>query len=266
MVSAPYDHYSLTPCPSLVIIFVGQPPVNRRDIQSKILWIGYPPSVQIDEQMLHNAMILFGEIDQIQCFPLKNYSIVEFRSVDEARRAKEGLQGRLFNDPRIQILFSTGGDFVNSSDDGFFPVPPRLPHPDFFFHGRPIGEFPKGMTMHGGFRPVDLPPPQPEFSQRFSSPPGRAVPGTWEEINWREGKRRRMMVDLAVEEAPRSMVSSGYGSNNRQSPVTMQHRPGGGSRDSASQGHIWRGVIAKGGTPVCSMRCLPLGKGIESPL
>lgn len=32
------------------------------DHPSKVLWIGCPPSVRIDEQLLHNARILFGEI------------------------------------------------------------------------------------------------------------------------------------------------------------------------------------------------------------
>lgn len=73
---------------------------------SNVLCIRYPPPVQIDEKMLHNAMILFGEIEMIKSFPSGHYSLVVFRSIDEARRAKDGLQGRLFNDPRIQILYS----------------------------------------------------------------------------------------------------------------------------------------------------------------
>lgn len=81
---------------------------GRRDGQpSNVLWVGYPPSVPMDEEKLHNAMILFGEIERVKCFPSRHYCFVEFRSVDEARRAKEGLQGRLFGEPKIQILFSS---------------------------------------------------------------------------------------------------------------------------------------------------------------
>ncbi|CBI36724.3 unnamed protein product, partial [Vitis vinifera] len=76
---------------------------------SNVLWVGYPPSIQLEEQMLYNAMILFGEIERIKSFPSRHYSFVEFRSIDEARRAKEGLQGRLFNDPRISIMYSSSG-------------------------------------------------------------------------------------------------------------------------------------------------------------
>lgn len=79
---------------------------RKQDGATKILSIGYPPCVQIHEQRLHNALILFGEIERIKCFPSRHYALVEFRSVEEARFAKDGLQGRLFNDPRIQILYS----------------------------------------------------------------------------------------------------------------------------------------------------------------
>ena len=30
--------------------------------------------------------------------------------------------------------------------------------------------------------------------------------------------------------------------------------------------HIWRGIIAKGGTPVCCARCVPIGKGIGTEM
>ncbi|KAJ0969327.1 hypothetical protein J5N97_022204 [Dioscorea zingiberensis] len=89
---------------------------GRRDGQpSNVLWVGYPPSFPIDEERLHNAMILFGEIERLKCFPSRHYCFVEFRSVDEARRAKEGLQGRLFGEPRIQIYFSSS-DLAPSKD------------------------------------------------------------------------------------------------------------------------------------------------------
>lgn len=105
---------------------------------SKVLWIGYPATVRVDEQMLHNAMILFGEIESIRCFPARNYSFVQFRSIDEARRAKEGLQGRLFNDPRITIMFSNSTAPKDNSQS--FPGL-RGPRPDMFFPDAPFGSF-----------------------------------------------------------------------------------------------------------------------------
>nr|XP_043632858.1 flowering time control protein FPA-like isoform X2 [Erigeron canadensis] len=88
---------------------------------SNVLVISYPPVVHIDEQMLHNAMILFGEIDNISSFPSEQYSLVEFRSVEEAQLAKDGLQGRLFNDPRISIMFASNEHAPNKDISGFHP-------------------------------------------------------------------------------------------------------------------------------------------------
>lgn len=79
---------------------------NQNGQPSNVLWIGYPPSVCVEEQMLHNAM-MFGEVEIIRSFPSHDYSRVEFRSVDGAWRGKEGLQCRLLNDPRILFMYST---------------------------------------------------------------------------------------------------------------------------------------------------------------
>ncbi|KAJ7980678.1 Flowering time control protein FPA [Quillaja saponaria] len=118
---------------------------------SNVLWIGYPPSVQIDEQMLHNAMILFGEIERIKSFPSRHYSFVEFRSVDEACRAKEGLQGRLFNDPRITIMFSSSDLAPGKDYPGLFPGS-KEQRPDVFLNEHPFR--PLQMDVFGHNRPI----------------------------------------------------------------------------------------------------------------
>ncbi|KAG5599528.1 hypothetical protein H5410_030898 [Solanum commersonii] len=64
-------------------------------LPSKVLCISYPSSVHVDNDMIHNAMILLGEINGIETFYDKNFSLVEFRNVEEAQRAREGLQGPL---------------------------------------------------------------------------------------------------------------------------------------------------------------------------
>ncbi|XP_073275272.1 flowering time control protein FPA-like isoform X1 [Primulina huaijiensis] len=98
--------------PSLVgskrknILSVG--PQNGNSQLTHILNISYPPAAIIEEDMIHNAMILFGEIERIKTFADGNNAFVEFRSIEEARRAKEGLQGKLFNDPRISIEYFSG--------------------------------------------------------------------------------------------------------------------------------------------------------------
>ncbi|KAE8694885.1 hypothetical protein F3Y22_tig00110764pilonHSYRG00034 [Hibiscus syriacus] len=57
--------------------------VAKRTVADKLMislasFVGcFPPSVQIDEQMLHNALILFGEIENVKSFPSRNYAFVE---------------------------------------------------------------------------------------------------------------------------------------------------------------------------------------------
>ncbi|KAL5130066.1 Flowering time control protein FPA [Glycine soja] len=330
----------------------SQPPMGGKgDSQpSNILWIGYPPAVQIDEQMLHNAMILFGEIERIKSFPLRNYSIVEFRSVDEARRAKEGLQGRLFNDPRITIMYSSS-DLVPGSDyPSFFPGSngPRPDvllneHPfrplqmDVFGHNRPMvlnnfpGQLPPSGIMglnvpmrpfgnHGGVESVIS---GPEFNEidalhkfqdgssksnmgpnwKRPSPPAqstrlptRSTSGAWDVLDKnhipRDSKRSRIDGPLPVAEAlfpfrnidDRGLaLEQAYGidpaidgngsgpyvniqGKSHLGPVSSRITAGVHDIVQPDIDHIWRGVIAKGGTPVCRARCVPIGKGIGTEL
>lgn len=138
--------------------------------------------------MLHNAFILFGEIESIKSFPDRHYSFVEFRSVDEARRAKEGLQGRLFNDSRISIMYSSS-EIARSKDypgfypgvkgprpDPFFTEPPFQPaHVDMLDHNLPMlpNALSRPATSRGilgsnrGMRP---PGPQGSFEPLLSAP------------------------------------------------------------------------------------------------
>ncbi|TKY67470.1 Flowering time control protein FPA [Spatholobus suberectus] len=340
----------------------SQPPMGRKgDGQpSNILWIGYPPAVQIDEQMLHNAMILFGEIERIKSFPSRNYSIVEFRSVDEARRAKEGLQGRLFNDSRIAIMYSSS-DLVPGNDypgSGFFPGSngPRPDlllneHPfrplqmDVFGHNRPMvpnnfpGQLPPSGIMgpnvqmrpfgpHGGVESVISGPefneinalhkfqdgssksnmgpnwkrPSPPAPGMLSSPaagvrlPTRSTSGAWDVLDInnipRDSKRSRIDGPLPVDDAPfplRNMDDRGlaleqtYGidpamdrggsgpyvniqGKSHLGPVSSRITAGAHGFVQPDIDHIWRGIIAKGGTPVCRARCVPFGKGIGTEL
>ncbi|KAL5543190.1 hypothetical protein UlMin_010900 [Ulmus minor] len=145
----------------------AQAPGGRKgDQPSRVLWIGYPPSVQIDEQMLHNAMILFGEIERIKSFPSRNYSFVEFRSVDEARRAKEGLQGRLFNDSRISIMYSSS-DLAPAPGKDYASLYPGGSGPDMVFNDHPFR--PPQMDMFG--------PNHPMMSNSFGALPGGGILG-----------------------------------------------------------------------------------------
>ncbi|KAK9141211.1 hypothetical protein Scep_010892 [Stephania cephalantha] len=328
--------------------FWMQNSIGRREgPPSKVLWIGYPPSLQIDEQMLHNAMILFGEIERIKSFPSRNYSFVEFRSVDEARRAKEGLQGRLFNDSRINICFSSSELAPPKDTPGFF-MGMKGPRPEIFLNEPPFGpgaveffgqgrpgvpnNFPgaflaKGMAgpnllmrpfgLHSGFdhnvagaemlndlsgpihsyhennpnspmgqswrRQSPSAPgilPTPSLGMR---PPPRHMSGILDGPDaspfQRESKRSRINGSPLIDDGSfpaRKMDGQGVGGEPAyefdSQPGQIHYSPARRvSGRSSSQGpleddHCWRGIIAKGGSPVCQARCVPIGKGISSPL
>ena len=318
------------------------------------MWIGYPPSLLIDEQMLHNAMILFGEIERIKSFPSRNYSFVEFRSVDEARRAKEGLQGRLFNDPRISIMFSSsdlapGKEFYSGgkgpgpdmvfSEHSFQPS-----HMDMYGPNRtmisnnfsgpppPGGIIGPNMPMRplgpqGRFEPLVSGPelndlathpnyqegnsknlmgpnwrrPSPPAAGMLSSPASsvrmhtRSASNAWDVLDvnqfQRDSKRSRIDGPMTIEDSfpPRKFDDQGLGldqsyglgsvsdggslgpfanvqGKNRLSPVGLRSTPGGPPQVHSDHDYIWRGIIAKGGTPVCHARCVPIGKGVGSEL
>lgn len=144
---------------------------------SKVLWVSYPLTVPIDEDMLHNAMILFGEIERIKTFEERNYAFVQFRSVDEARLAKEGLQGKLFNDPRISIEYSNSELTPTKDYFGNYPgikgpgpdvqlndVALRQGQMDIFAHNRPILPLP---GVHGADIPLRPAGPQGSFEPGY---------------------------------------------------------------------------------------------------
>ncbi|KAM3375792.1 flowering time control protein FPA isoform X1 [Capsicum galapagoense] len=157
-------------------------PVGQRvDGQpSKVLCISYPPSVHVDEDMLHNAMILFGEINGIKTFYDRNFSLVEFRSVEEAQRAKEGLQGKLFNDPRITIEYSSSGpapgrDFLEYHPSSIGSTTDPYPNENPFQPAQ-MGMFGHNRPMLASSVPARLPPygiPGPDIPTRPSGMQGR---------------------------------------------------------------------------------------------
>ncbi|GER27884.1 RNA binding [Striga asiatica] len=268
-------------------------------IASKVLWIRYPPSVILEDDMLHNAMILFGEIERIKTYSDKNYAFVEFRSVDEARRAKEGLQGKLFNDPRILI------DYFSDEFPGMSPFQPV--QMDLLGHNHPIllgnnpGR-PSPRGIHGpdlytrppvgshGPEHVDLSsvsklqnhssqtlmggPAWRRFSPTrglLSSPsasfiPNRSAPWDVSDATQlqRESKRSRLDASLPPERtkhfSPQSLRSGGA------SGVLTRSAIGGHGPRLTESDYIWRGLIAKGGTPVCRARCVPVGDGLGADI
>ncbi|KAJ9541674.1 hypothetical protein OSB04_028180 [Centaurea solstitialis] len=282
---------------------------------SNVLVVSYPPVVHIDEQMLHNAMILFGEIDNIRSFPSRHYSLVEFRSVEEAQLAKDGLQGRLFNDPRILIMFSTsehaptkdltprappygGPDVFNGPRPHaiFNELPTQAPQLDVYGHpilvpnsmhgrappyggpdvsirpfGPPDGFDPllQGPEFPNSINPMGVPnwrrsSPTPGMLSSTSSasginppPPTRPSPGAWDVFDasqlHREPKRLRTDGNVPLRDM-KDADPQVKGVGRLDTRFTAR----GTDVGPLSSDYIWRGVIAKGGTPVCHARCVPI--------
>nr|XP_043628223.1 flowering time control protein FPA [Erigeron canadensis] len=73
---------------------------------SEVLWVGFPESLRVDEDSLWNAFSPFGEIENVSAFPGRTYAFVRYKHLDSACRAKDNLQGKLFNNPRVHICFA----------------------------------------------------------------------------------------------------------------------------------------------------------------
>lgn len=82
------------------------PKGNRNCEASEVLWIGFPLHLKIDEKKLHKLFAPFGGVEKITTFPGRTYAFVRFQNVKAASRAKDALQGKLFNDPRVSISFA----------------------------------------------------------------------------------------------------------------------------------------------------------------
>lgn len=260
--------------------------------------------------MLHNALILFGEIERIKTFSDKNYAFVEFRSVEEARRAKEGLQGKLFNDPRILIEYFNGefpGGRGQVSEFGFQPgqmdilglnhppllgnnpgQPPSLGIRGPELYARPTGphgpelldlaaghklQHPSPKTLMGGPSWNRLSPPPGIVSSPSAgfSAPNRPGSGSWDVFDanqfQRDTKRSRYDTVLPSE---RGEVDEPYGlplarSTGAPGSIIRGITSGPGQRHGEND-CIWRGLIAKGGTPVCHARCVAVGDGLSSDM
>lgn len=289
---------------------VDGPPTN-------VLLICYPTNAKIDERMLHNAMILFGEIEDLKAFPARHCAFVKFRSMDEARRAKEGLQGRLFNDPRILIVYSNNEHAPGNNYPELYPGPrgPRpntynelpgqpahmdLPNaPNAFSRYSPSGPMrpfgPPGSYVGTEFKDLSRPHNLQDVSGKgilgapswrrtspapgvLSSPsPGMKRHGSapWDVLDDQvpgEYKRSRIDATFPISSNPfRPTKTDDHDLDldalyRRGSRASQDVHTGGTSQDSLDKDYIWRGLIAKGGNPVCRARCVPIGEGIDSEI
>ncbi|OEL17820.1 Flowering time control protein FPA [Dichanthelium oligosanthes] len=125
---------------------------NRSTEPSEVLWIGFPPGLKADEALLWQAFSPFGEILRVTTFPGRTYAFVQYTSITAACRAKEALQGKLFNNPRVSICFSRNEGAAPEVGKRSF-VAPYSPQPSArpVFRDQDFEAFPTA-------RPFDSPP------------------------------------------------------------------------------------------------------------
>ncbi|KAL6601761.1 hypothetical protein ACP70R_044981 [Stipagrostis hirtigluma subsp. patula] len=239
----------------------GSAGIRMREAQpTNVLWVGFPGSYKvIDEELLQHAMSAYGVVTKIKTFQSRQYAFVEFATVAEAYNAKKNLDGRLFNDHRIQILFSNSELAPNKLDNPTQVA--GFPRSDMYYsdgrHSPGIGSG----TLQGYDPPAGGRSRYVDYGGSILSPS--------EQFDPREAKRMRLDAggDPYDARAGRGLYSAGF--RHQESSVRAEGssssviRVRGTVHRTSSLEHFWRGSIAKGGSPVCRARCLPITKGIS---
>ncbi|CAN6224033.1 unnamed protein product [Urochloa humidicola] len=133
---------------------------NRSTEPSEVLWIGFPPGFKADEALLWEAFSPFGEVLRVTAFSGRTYAFVEYISVAAACRAKEALQGKLFNNPRISICFSRNEGAAPEVGKRSF-VAPYSPQPSArpVFRDQEFEAFPTARPFDSPLRDLRMPSP-----------------------------------------------------------------------------------------------------------
>ena len=83
--------------------------MREAKIPTNVLWVDLPNTHKGNEEALRQAMVAHGVVTNIKVFPERQYAFVEFATIEGASNAKNLLDGRLFNNARIHVLFSSSG-------------------------------------------------------------------------------------------------------------------------------------------------------------
>ncbi|XP_071736695.1 flowering time control protein FPA [Rutidosis leptorrhynchoides] len=100
---------------------------NSEQPPSEVLWVGFPQSLKVDEDILWDAFSPFGEIEKISAFPGRTYAFIRYKNINSACRAKDNLQGKLFNNPRVHITFARNDSGPSNSSRNLMNDPPSPP-------------------------------------------------------------------------------------------------------------------------------------------
>ncbi|PNT64948.1 hypothetical protein BRADI_4g35250v3 [Brachypodium distachyon] len=253
----------------------------REGNPTNVLWVGLPNTHKINEEALRRTMAAHGVVTNIKTFPERQYAFVEFATVEGASNAKNLLDGRLFNDSRIHVLFSNSelapNKLDNLSPPAGFPrsemySDSRYAAPDYSgpgrgSHGALQGYDPRrGRSRYLDYDAVPITSgilPAPEAGS--SSLTGRSAQNVFDP---RETKRMRLDAgaDPYDVRAGADGLHHDGAAHAEESLNTVIRIQGTVQQTSSSLGHFWRGSLAKCGAPVCRVRCLSIRKGIEIPL
>ena len=86
--------------------------MREAKIPTNVLWVGLPNTHKVNEEALRRAMAAHGVVTNIKVFLQRQYAFVEFATIEGASNAKNLLDGRLLNNTRIHVLFSSSGCWV----------------------------------------------------------------------------------------------------------------------------------------------------------
>lgn len=128
---------------------------NNAEQPSEVLWVGFPQSLKVDEDSLWDAFSPFGEIEKVSYFPGRTYAFVRYKHINSSIRAKDNLEGKLFNNPRVHITFAKSDSGTSNNTRNMINDPPS-PH-----GGRSYGS-------HDRYHETD----RPRRSPRFMEPEG----------------------------------------------------------------------------------------------
>lgn len=256
----------------------GSAGVRMREAKNptNVLWVGLPNTHKVNEEALRRAMAAHGVVTNIKVFPERQYAFVEFATIEGASNAKNLLDGRLFNDTRIHVLFSSSG-LAPSKLDNLTP-PAGFPRSEMY-NDSPYAApdyFGAGRSSHGTSQGYDPRRGRSRYLDYGAMPiTGGILPAPEAGSSLLTGHSAHNALD--PREAKRVRLDAGMdpyhvraGSEGRQ-PVADESlssviRIQGTVHQTSCLGHFWRGSIAKGGSPVCRARCLPIRRGIEIPL
>lgn len=239
-----------------------------------MLWIGHPLYLKVTEASLRKEFGNHGKISRVKTYPGRTYSYVQFVSTDDAIRAKQAMDGKLFNDDRVKINFTRKPGVFETSRSGYHDdVRGREDEHGAVDHGQRGGRWERSYEER-----TDRYDDRTERKEYQSGWTGRENEDMYlgaekERMQpFQETKRPPLGYDERLDrEGPPMDLGKGYADDPRDydrrlaSTASNVNRESGPVSSDPSSGP-WMGALAKGGTFVCRARAFRVGQGIDNPL